>query len=85
MGKLAVALARECYFGIEVMRSGSVGGRGPGTSPLPVEGLEKLRQVIFSLCPNYINNDTMFEEVIWNKCKTAINHACLKYRTKPTS
>ena len=38
MGKLAVALARECYFSADVMTASSVSGKGPGTNPLPDEG-----------------------------------------------
>ena len=30
MGKLAVTLARECFFRVEVMATSSVGGKGPG-------------------------------------------------------
>ena len=80
MGKLAVALARESVFGRMMMSTSSVGGRMQGVSPLPTEGLEKIRQVIFSLCPAYHNSESAFETTIWNKCKTAINHACLKHR-----
>ena len=82
MGKLAVTLARECFFGVEVMATSSVGGKGPGTTPLPNQGIQEIRRVIFSLCPAYHNNEAKFEETIWRKCKTALNHACLKCRFK---
>jgi hypothetical protein len=42
MGKLAVALARECIFGVDVMKSGSVGGKGPGTTQLPSRGMGEI-------------------------------------------
>ena len=82
MGKLAVALARECYFGTAIMTTSSVGGKGPGTQQLPDEGMNEIHKVIFFLCPAYHNQEAAFEEMIWQKCKTAINHACLKYRNK---
>ena len=80
MGKLAVAVARESVFGKQLMVTSSVGGRMEGVSPLPTEGLEKIRQVIFSLCPAYHNDESVFLSTIWSKCKVAINHACLKHR-----
>ena len=80
MGRLAVALARECYFGKEIMKISSVGGKGPGTRPLPSKEMEDIRSAIFSLCPHYHSNLVEFENIIWSKCKTAINHACNKYR-----
>ena len=81
MGKLAVALARESLFGKELMGVSSVGGRSQGVSPLPTEGLDIIRNIIFNLCPAYHHNEGIFESTIWSKCKTAINHACLKYRS----
>ena len=80
MGKLAVVIARESIFGKVVMATSSVGGRMQGVSPLTTEGLEKIRQVIFSLCPTYHKNESVFESTIWSKCKVAINHACLNHR-----
>lgn len=82
MGALAVALARECYFGKDVMRGASVSGKGPGTAPLPSDGMGELQQVILSLCPSYQNDMTAFSENIWSKCRDAINHACSSYRRK---
>ena len=82
MGALAVALARECYFGEDVMRWGSVGGRGRGTT-LPHYGIRSIRRVIFSMCPSYHNDTQRFEEIVWRKCKDALNHACNKYRCSP--
>ena len=42
MGKLAVALARECYFSADVMTASSVSGKGPGTNQLPDEGMNEI-------------------------------------------
>ena len=38
MGKLAVLLAKECYFGKDVMAESTVLGMKTGTQPLPREG-----------------------------------------------
>ena len=80
MGKLSVALARESIFGKDMMGTCSVGGKVHGISPLPADGLQKIRRIIFSLCPAYHNNEAVFEDTVWSKCKTAINHACVKHR-----
>ena len=65
MGKLAIALARECFFGKDVTSSCSVGGRGPGTTPLPEQGMSNICRVIFSLCPAYLNQEAVFKETVW--------------------
>ena len=79
MGALAVALARECFFGEDVMRRSSVGEWSVGTSPLVCEGLEEIKKVFFS-CNEFQNNKPGFEREVWCKCKAAIDHACNKYR-----
>ena len=84
MGALAVALAKQSFFGIEIMCSSSVGGKGPNTKPLPEERLRAIKRIIFSLCPCYHNDIQKFELVIWNKCKTALNHSCNRLRSWDT-
>lgn len=44
MGALAVALAKYSLFGEEMMRKGSVGGKGPGTIPLPQQGMRDIKK-----------------------------------------
>ena len=51
MGALAVALAKHSFFGAQLMRTSSVGRKGPGTRSLPEQGMKEIRKVIFSLCP----------------------------------
>ena len=80
MGALAVALARECFFGEAVKSRSSVTGRGPGTTPLPPEGISEIKKVVLSLYPNYQSDMAKFEQSIWVKCRAALNHACNKYR-----
>lgn len=65
MGALAVALARECFYGEEDMRRSSVTGRDPGTSALPPEGMSEIKKLVLSLCPNYHND--MLNDCIWAK------------------
>ena len=73
MGALSVALARESFFGENLMKKSSVGGQGLGTAPLPWEGME---EIIFSLCTDFHNDKSRFEKDIWSKCKSVINRAC---------
>ena len=56
-----MVIARESIFGKVLMATSSVGGRMQGISPLPTEGLEIIRQVIFSICPAYHKNESVFE------------------------
>ena len=79
MGALAVALAREAYFGEGIMCVSSVGGRGPGTTLLPNEGMERIKK-FFSVCPSYHDDTQKLNKLIWSRCKIAINHACNRYR-----
>ena len=83
-GALAVALAKHSFFGAELMKISSVGGKGPGTRPLPEQGMKDIRKVIFSLCPGYHNDLQKFEEYVWRKCKSALNHACNRLRSCDT-
>ena len=79
-GSLAVKLAREAYFGQDVMRKCTVrGSRGlPG---LPSTELCQLKQTIFSVFPQYWPNPVEFEPV-WVKCSAAIGQACKAIRCK---
>ena len=78
MGALAVALAKHSFFGAQLMRTSSVGRKGPGTRSLPEQGMKEIRKVnLFSLsAPGYHNDLQKFEECVWRKCKAALNHAC---------
>ena len=79
-GSLAVKLARESYFGQEVMQKCTVrGNRGlPG---LPYTELCQLKQTVFSVFLQYWPNPVEFEPV-WVKCSTAIGQACKAIRCK---
>ena len=80
MTTLAVALAREAFFGEEVMAQCTAKGYGnkPG---LPHNELMSLKEEIRKLYPNYWNNPLVFEEK-WNKCSEQISQACNRARSK---
>lgn len=73
-GSLAIKLAREAIFGVDVMKQCTPTGlRGlPG---LPVEELYELKKVIFMHFPEYHQNPGEFER-IWSKCATSVGQAC---------
>ena len=79
MGAMAVALAREAFFG-DVMSQCTAKGYGdkPG---LPMNELMALKEEIRKLYPNYWNNPVGFEDK-WNKCSEAISQACKRIRQK---
>ena len=81
-GNLSVKLAKEAYFGEEVMRKCTLkGNRGlPG---LPHKELSQLKQTLFSVFPKYWSNPAEFEPV-WAKSSTAIGQACKAIRFKTT-
>ena len=61
MGTMAVLLARESFFGEEVMYKCTAKGYGdkPG---LPMAELMALKEELRKLYPNYCNNNIIFEE-----------------------
>ena len=72
LGRLAVALARESFFGEATMAVCTVSGKGPFKA-LPAEGMDEIYHIVLSQCPDLHVED--FEKV-WGKCKSPINHAC---------
>ena len=82
MGALAVALAREAFFGEEVMSKCTA--RGYADKPeLPIAELMELKEEVRKHYPNYWNNNVAFEEK-WNKCLESISAACKRIRHKKT-
>ena len=78
MGELATKLARECFFGKELMRQSTVLGFKDFPA-LPADDVKALKKTILSVCPEYHCNPHGFES-LWKKCVDAINHACSKLR-----
>ena len=75
---LATKLARDAYFGAEVLRRCTVMGcrEQPG---LPIQELNELKQAIFSKFPQFWSNAVEFEE-IWVHCTDAIGQLCKRLR-----
>ena len=80
VGTLAVKLARQTYFGDEVMRKCTVQGvrEFPG---LPSDELSLLKKEIFNMFPQFWRNPPEFETV-WTNCVSAIGQACKRLRAK---
>jgi hypothetical protein len=78
ISRLAVKLAREAYFGSELMRASTVYGcrNIPGLPKHKVDDLKKFLCLIF---PDLRQNPTILEDK-WKQCVHAINHACASLR-----
>ena len=78
----AVKLAKESFFGEDVLRCCTVNGcrEYPG---LPVAELQELKQYLFTRLTVYWSNPTEFETV-WSDCVGAIGQACARERRKTT-
>ena len=77
MMTLAVALAREAFFG-EVMAQCTAKGYG-GKPGLPHKEMMLLK--VCQLYPNYWNSPHVFEKK-WNKCSEQISQACNRIRAR---
>ncbi len=73
MGELAAKLAREAFFGEDVMAKSTVCGT-QGMIPLDPGKVAQLREVILSLFSQYACSPHFFAP-IWKKCQDSINHA----------
>ena len=80
MTTLAVLLARESFFGEEVM--GFCTAKGHADKPaLPHAELMELKEVVKGAFPHYWNAPHAFESQ-WVKCMDAISQACKRARNK---
>lgn len=82
-GELACKLAREAFFGEEVMMKCTANGYGdrPG---LPQAELLELKAVIRKHSPQYWSSPHEFE-MLWCKCLEAISQGCKRLRNKTNS
>ena len=81
VGKLAVKLAKESFFGTEVLRRCTF--MGCRDYPvLPIKKFNELKQAIFSLFPNYWNHQVEFETKIWSVCANSIGQLCKRLRNE---
>ena len=79
-GQLVVKLAKEAFFGTDVMVQCTVSGKRqlPG---LPLSELNSLKQTLFQQFPEFWGNIAEFEEV-WAVGVDALNQSCKHLRTK---
>lgn len=77
-GELACKLAREAFFGLDVMVKCTASGfrDKPG---LPEKELQELKEVVFSQYPKYWANPVEFE-AIWVTCLNSLSQSCNKLR-----
>ena len=75
---LAVKLAKESFFGAEVMSKCTVAGNRdlPG---LPTKELDSLKHTLFTLFPQYWQSPQEFEP-LWKSCTEAVGQACKRLR-----
>ena len=79
IGTLATKLAKEAFFGEDVLIQCTVVGERdyPG---LPVEELMQLKHAVFMQFPQIWNSPQEFEP-LWKKCQASIGQACKRLRT----
>ena len=78
VSRLAVKLAKECYFGVELMKRCTVRGtrEHDGLPPDKLDDLKSFLRYIFPKC-----NTPEFEKV-WKNCTDAIGQCCNSLRKK---
>ena len=79
-GKLAVKLAREAYFGEDVLSRCTVNGFREHPA-LPIAELNELKQTMMMQFPKYWNSVQEFER-LWLICSDAIGQAAKGLRTR---
>ena len=79
-GTLAVKLARECFFGEDVLAKCTVYGARDKPA-LPSAELAQLKQAMFNLFPQFWQSPIQFEPV-WNACVISINQCNKGLRSK---
>ena len=78
VGQLSVKLAREAFFGTDIMRHCTVYGCG-SCHPLPHKELLELKAVIKDVF-KFTHTEEEFELLWKNSCEAAIGHACSSLR-----
>ena len=80
IGRMAVRLAAEPYFGKEVLRKSTVRGL-QRHQPLPEDQMRALKIKVIRIHPIYIDMPVEFEP-LWTKCVNAINHYASELRKR---
>ncbi len=75
---LAQKLAKEAYFGDRVLKACTVMGFRQYPA-LPIKELTDLKQMLFSIFPQFWNNPVEFEPV-WSACTDSIGQNCKRLR-----
>ncbi len=75
-GRLAIALARQVFFGDKVMRNSSLAGNLGKYDVLSEEKLAQIEDIIFKM---YKPNDG---GALWLKCRVALGKKCQELRIK---
>ena len=79
MTTLALILARECFFGEDVMIQCTPQG-GSDKPGLPYAELMQIKEEIRKTFPQYWNAPQEIE-YLWSKCMGSFGHACKRLRT----
>jgi len=74
---LCQILARECFFGKNLMSRCTAGGKG--SFGLPRDEMNELKKTMFELFPAYKDCPEEFEP-LWEECVTSMGNACRRYR-----
>lgn len=77
---LAVRLARDAFFGVDIIKQCTVSGYR-GLPALPLKEMNELKQTMFELFPQYWRTPVEFE-ALWSKCMEAIGQAAKGDRLK---
>ena len=80
MSILAVKLAREAFFGPDIMSQCTTMGQGRFPA-LPSKEFNDLKQTIFSMFPKFWSSPVVFEG-LWRNCAEAVGQACKRLRTE---
>ena len=83
IGRLAVRLSCEAYFGKEMLLKSTVYGCH-NKPPLPKWELQQLKLKLLSIHPQYLSSPLEFEP-LWTKCIGTINYCATGLRAKSSS
>ena len=79
-GTLAVKLAREALFGDAVLAKCTPFGNREQPA-LPTNELNRLKEELFQLFPQYLPNPAEFES-LWRVCTEAVGQVCKRLRAQ---
>jgi hypothetical protein len=83
IGTLAAKLAREAYFGEDVLIKCTVSS-DQGLPGLPIVELQQLKQTLFAQYPEYWRSPHELEP-LWSTATTSIGQLCTRLRNNPSN